>query len=322
MISIIIPVYNCEQSISDCLDSLLCQTYKDIEIIVVDDGSTDKSAAVVNNICLQYPNVFLLHKRNGGVSSARNFGIECANGEHLMFVDADDIILNNHYIEEFAQRRDSDYVVSGLTNRKYLQNGEHTDLESRLEEAIGNEAQSLPYAFFVNGFVHTSCSKLYKKVIIDQNSIRFPKVRLSEDSFFNVEYLKHINMWELLNGTGYCYIHRHSGENATAKYNPSDIDAYIRLYDAMCELPVSEAIVDKTLYAQFLAICLRCLRSQQLSYLEKKSEIRRILQKPNVRIVLRRTRTTTGEWITGLIVSTGSLLLYKLWGELIKLKSK
>ncbi len=92
LISIIIPAYNIENYIAKCLDSLLNQTYKNLEIIVVDDGSSDNTGNVIDNYVSKYENIKVIHKNNGGVSAARNSGIEVANGDYIGFVDGDDTV--------------------------------------------------------------------------------------------------------------------------------------------------------------------------------------------------------------------------------------
>lgn len=92
LISIIIPAYNIENYIAKCLDSLLNQTYKNLEIIVVDDGSSDNTGKIIDDYACKYNNIKAIHKKNGGVSAARNSGIEVANGDYIGFVDGDDTI--------------------------------------------------------------------------------------------------------------------------------------------------------------------------------------------------------------------------------------
>ena len=91
-LSIIVPLYNVEKYIEKCILSLVNQDFRDYEIIVVNDGSPDESANIVNELKIKYPNVLLFHKENGGLSSARNFGLEKAKGEYVWFVDSDDWI--------------------------------------------------------------------------------------------------------------------------------------------------------------------------------------------------------------------------------------
>ena len=96
-ISIIVPVYNTEKYLSKCLNSLIKQTYKDIEIIVVNDGSKDKSLEIAKKFAKQDNRIKVFNKENGGLSSARNFGIEKASGEYIGFVDSDDYIKENMF---------------------------------------------------------------------------------------------------------------------------------------------------------------------------------------------------------------------------------
>lgn len=90
LVSVVIPVYNVESYLSKCLDSLVNQSYKNIDVILVDDGSTDTSPIICDNYSAKYPNINVIHQKNAGVSAARNKGIDSANGKYIYFVDPDD----------------------------------------------------------------------------------------------------------------------------------------------------------------------------------------------------------------------------------------
>ena len=116
-VSIIVPVYNVEQYLSKCLESLVNQTLDDLEIIVVNDGSKDDSAQIAQRYAAQYPDkVRYLEKENGGLSDARNFGIDYANGAYLAFVDSDDFVLPTMMEEmyELCQKHDADIAICNL----------------------------------------------------------------------------------------------------------------------------------------------------------------------------------------------------------------
>lgn len=102
LVSIIVPVYNVEKFIEKCVNSLMNQSHKDIEIILVDDGSPDQSTEIIDRIAIEDQRVHVIHQQNKGVSAARNAGLQCATGEYVMFVDGDDW-------------GDSDYVAYFLT---------------------------------------------------------------------------------------------------------------------------------------------------------------------------------------------------------------
>lgn len=95
MVSIIVPIYNAEQYISKCIESILAQTYRDFELILVDDGSTDMCGKICDEYAKQDSRVHVIHQENKGVSAARNAGISLAKGEYIMFVDSDDFITEN-----------------------------------------------------------------------------------------------------------------------------------------------------------------------------------------------------------------------------------
>ena len=98
-VSVIVPVYNAEKYLSECVDSILAQTLRDIEVLLVDDGSTDGSPVLCDNYAKKDPRIKVIHKANGGVSSARNMGLSIASGDYFAFVDSDDIIDKNSYFK-------------------------------------------------------------------------------------------------------------------------------------------------------------------------------------------------------------------------------
>ena len=101
MVTVIVPIYNCEDKLDRCVNSIQNQTYKNLEIILVNDGSKDKSGAVCDRLAASDDRIIVVHKKNGGVSSARNKGLELAKGEYIQFVDADDF-LSEHMTERMV----------------------------------------------------------------------------------------------------------------------------------------------------------------------------------------------------------------------------
>ena len=115
-ISVIIPVYNVEKYISRCLDSILNQSYKNVEIIIINDGSTDKSGLICDEYSKRYDNIRVFHKENGGVSSARNLGITVAKGEYITFADPDDFLNKDMYkiLYDNAKNNNSDITICSV----------------------------------------------------------------------------------------------------------------------------------------------------------------------------------------------------------------
>ena len=116
LISVIVPVYNVEQYIHQCVDSILSQTYKNLEIILVDDGSPDNCPAICDEYARNDDRVKIIHQENGGISAARNSALDLCTGEYIAFVDSDDWIESNAYEEMMSemQKKDLDVVFCGV----------------------------------------------------------------------------------------------------------------------------------------------------------------------------------------------------------------
>lgn len=185
MISVIVPVYKVEKYLSRCIESILNQTFTDFELILVDDGSPDQSGVICDSYAKKDNRIHVIHKENGGLSSARNAGIEAAQGEYVFFVDSDDIIheqsLEILYREIQSKHAD---IVMGLISR-------FSD-ELELKKSILREYECKSYSniellnlFFEDSIpifnLISACGKLIKKEFFD--NIRFPIGRLFEDEF-------------------------------------------------------------------------------------------------------------------------------------------
>lgn len=204
-ISVIVPVYNVEKYLCSCIDSILAQTFTDFELLLIDDGSRDKSG----EICDEYANkdcrVKVFHKENGGVSSARNLGIDESKGKYLFFVDSDDII-SSFYIEMFVnyiKKNDSVCVVCKYTNRLSLLKNQIDSIKTKemtssefLDEIWISEGK-------LDGYLWNKMFK--RKILIDLN-IRFDeKVSIWEDMLFVVEYFVNISTVVFVDAVLYYY---------------------------------------------------------------------------------------------------------------------
>lgn len=190
LISVIVPVYNAEESIQRCLHSLTQQTYQNIEIVVVDDGSPDRSGDIAAQCAETDSRIVVIRQANGGASAARNTGIEAAKGEYLCFVDADDYV-DDSYINNFAKgiSPEVDMVFQGICelkgNRAFrLIPQARYYPKAAICEAIA-DINTLSYTLF--GYV---CTKLYRREIIMRHHLRFRcDISLSEDRIFALQYL-------------------------------------------------------------------------------------------------------------------------------------
>lgn len=212
LISIIVPVYNADQYIDKCIDSIRNQSYTNFELLLIDDGSVDNSASICKRYAEEDSRIKYIYKRNGGVSSARNLGIENATGKWVCFVDSDDYI-------------DSDYLLNfGVTNDDhitlYAQGYKIICQEIIIKEPskVGIFDKKDAYDILEQSdILNSPVFKLYNKDIIDNNKLRFDKtVSYGEDHLFSMDYLKFSNKTVIMDFCGYNYV-RHN--NSLTKRN-------------------------------------------------------------------------------------------------------
>ena len=191
LVSIIIPVYNVEKYLEECLESACNQTLKDIEIICVDDGSTDRSREIIVSYAERDPRIYLIDSPHGGASSARNRGIEHARGTYIQFLDSDDYIepMMSSIMYSTMTTHNVDIVMCGITTL-YEEGQEYRDKEA-LEYYYKKEREGL-YTINVATMAYTLasvCVKMIKKTVLDAYNIRFLENKTYEDNYFTLAYL-------------------------------------------------------------------------------------------------------------------------------------
>lgn len=216
LISVIVPVYNVEKFLNQCVDSILAQTYKNFELILVDDGSKDKSGDICDDYAKNDTRIRVFHKENGGVSSARNYGLDNAQGEYVCFVDSDDWV-DETYIEDMVKFGEYDLVMQGMkfNNKawKYTKKLYNSTIEILQALTLSVEKRD----FLFNG----PYSKLYRFNIIRNKKLKFnEKIWLGEDFLFNINYLGFARNAYLANTCSYNY--RTTPDSLTHKFAPID----------------------------------------------------------------------------------------------------
>lgn len=214
-VSIIVPVYNVEAYLRPCIESLIGQTYKNIELLLIDDGSTDGSGTICDEYAAQDPRIRIWHKENGGVSSARNAGIDMASGEYLIFVDSDDWVLPE-LISSYMKRASSDVVV--LSNHT----ADKEQLRKNVQRELGDKADIYERTgfmrFFCDDHVNSPVDKLYCTEIIRKYKIRFVEGKsLGEDLLFNLDYLRYApEKYQVIQPPLYYYRENRDGSLSTS----------------------------------------------------------------------------------------------------------
>lgn len=222
LVSIIVPIYNVEKYIVRCVESIINQTYKNIEVILVDDGSTDNSLTIITtrylNICT------IISKQNGGLSSARNTGLERCSGEYLLFVDSDDWIVPNavELLVENMLAYKSDICCfrfkTANAKREYL-------LGNDLKKTIINDEDEIVKNGLLGKDIKTSaCSRIYRRSVLKKNNLRFCEGIINEDYVFTAMLLPALKKVSFINKPLY-YVEQRFG-SISRKYIPSNISIY------------------------------------------------------------------------------------------------
>ena len=253
LVSVIVPVYNVERYIKECIESILQQTYKNIELIVIDDGSPYNSAAIVDEIVKNDSRVRLITRENGGVSSARNVGLDSANGEYVVFVDADDFLAKDaiKYLVWLACKTESDFCFS---KNCFTQGNEQQIEKDRIERLSPEEAVAL----LISPKVIVGCwNKIYSLDFLKRNGIRF-----SETLFYG-EGLNFITVCAMKSasigvGERKTYYYRRSNEaSATTKFDIQKMyNGEKALHKIKKEITIKSDLIDNMFDFHMALFCL------------------------------------------------------------------
>ncbi|SHE37265.1 glycosyltransferase family 2 protein [Clostridium fallax] len=222
-ISVIVPVYNVENYIKECLDSLFSQTLEELEIIIVNDGSKDNSLTIIEDLIKNKSNVKLINKENEGLGAARNTGLNYATGEYVAFIDSDDFVNINMFKDMYnlAKRESSDIVTCG--NIRFY-DGDIIKSKTSKEYKVYNSEEALKLFLqkkIIEGF---AVDKIYKKSLFIDNNIRYPEGKYYEDMEATVRLLFYANKITTLNSEFYYY--RQRAGAITKVYNKKMIDDF------------------------------------------------------------------------------------------------
>lgn len=266
LVSIIIPAYNCELYIERCLESIISQTYKKIEIIVIDDGSQDNTSVICDTIAMREKRMSVVHQENSGVSISRNKGLELARGEYILFSDADDWYETDAVcnLVECIEENDSDMVLGNILHwdgtiiesmRPKLSAGVITLKEFMVSYILIYKTEHMIGAPF---------AKLYKKRIIDEYKVRYESEEsYAEDFMFNIQYYMHCKKLAIVDGAVYNY--RVESPGSLSKRNIMFYNKMLNrqkvMLNGLCELAkIADVNVNLVKDVFSLYFCTRLLR--------------------------------------------------------------
>lgn len=217
-ISIVVPIYNAEIYLEECINSLINQTEKNIEIILINDGSTDSSGKICDNYAMKDSRIKVIHKINEGQAVAKNIGIDLANGEYIGFLDSDDYIKKTMYekLYNIAIKYDCDLVGCKMVDQygKSLYNYFYTPKYIY----SNNDLYTYIYPWYFKGEIESfSANKIYKLKILKDNNIKFPLISHEEDTVLNMLFFEQCKKFIYIDEA--LYIYRQHFTNITTKIN-------------------------------------------------------------------------------------------------------
>lgn len=277
LVTIIVPVYNVEKYIYECVDSLIKQTYKNIEIILIDDGSKDKSGTICDNYAASDARIKVIHKQNEGLGFARNTGLKAAQGNFVTFIDSDD-------------KADAD-LVENLVNGIYEANGDTCiggfkrisangviGFEERYDKAVfeGKNVYNNLFARMLgsapdkhDAIRMSVWNVMYSMDIVRRHNIEFlsERVFISEDIIWDSEYYKYAKKAIVIDSTAYNY--RITPGSLTQKYKPDMLEKICVLYNEMCNRLSGDKTKITRLQRQFFVNLKACIKQENSSVSHK-----------------------------------------------------
>ena len=274
--SVIIPVYNVEKYIDRCLKSIISQNYDDLEIIVVDNGSTDSSGSICDTYANEHSNISVYHIENHGVGSARNFGLSKARGEFIYFVDSDDYLVGNLFAEfEDKLAPDLDLLVFSYYNSFEQEMTERNRTKKSLPHSgiyDKNDFIKIFTDLLLSDMLYTVWNKFYRREFLLENNFSFEQYELGEDVRFNLDVYREVNKIYLSQDSYYVYVIGRKG-SAMSGYNPKRLQYQLqelKLVDSLLkDWHIDSSNLDNTVKARILMSNIYNISKQKLPVTNK-----------------------------------------------------
>lgn len=284
LISVILPIYNVEKYIVRCLNSVLRQTYTNIEIILVDDGSTDNCQKICDEYAKNDNRIKVIHKKNGGLSDARNAGIKIAKGKYITLIDSDDYVENDYVEFLYSLIKESNAEISICSHTVLYENG--TKLEKATHEnSILDPKTTLKRILYDDGIDLSAWAKMYKKELFD--TVQYPKGRLFEDAATTYLLIDQCDKIAIGSESKYYYIIR-SNSITTKSFSPKKMQL-IDSTKEMCEYvkdkyPDLEKAADRRLMYAYLSTLSQLANSKD-KYPKEQKELMKYIKENRKRIL-------------------------------------
>lgn len=309
-LSLIIPAYNVAPYLESCIDSIAANTYQDYEILLIDDGSTDETGTIGDNLARKYEKIRVFHTENRGLCAARNLGLEHAKGKYIGFVDSDDLVAPNMLEALVSNMTDDVQMVACF----FVRCGRTDRLADNPSSQSAHKADSRETARQVlyGGYGCNVWNKIFRKSVLDEHGIRFrTTVAVAEDLYFVTDYLPHCKQAVFIDGQLYYYIMNDGSIMNTFRENQSISAKYVGLprawsYTAEVVQPISNELViyARSRAAMFYQTVLRKLENPSPEYIAEA-----VAYVKKHRSVLLRYRWGWKYYLSAMVLGLG----YELW---------
>lgn len=319
LVSVIVPVYNVEKYLDVCVQSILKSTYQELEVILVDDGSSDSSGAICDEWAKKDNRVRLIHKQNGGLSDARNVGVKESLGSYITFVDSDDYISESFISDLYDSIKESqsDIAIAPMCHVKETTN-DIISFDKHLCCKILNSRIAIISSLYQKDFSCNAPSKLFKKEIFEK--IRFPVGRVSEDLAVCHLLLERASSITFINKFGYFY--RQREKSIMHLFNPKRLDAFLWLDEMMYRYKSDEEII-KAIQCRTINIAIHLAIDipNRDEFISEYRIIWRHIRDNRIGVIFN-SHARSRERIASIISFLGERVLKKIWNSRIALKRK
>lgn len=253
LISVIVPVYNLESYIEDCLWTISKQTYDEIEVIIVDDGSTDNSGLICEKIARLDNRITVFHKQHEGLSVARNYGIDRAKGKYLVFIDGDDQV-DSSMIKHLYSLIKEESAQIGICDFVHCYDPSEITYINEGKRKVYGSSEAVTEMLYQRTFLASVCAKIFQTELFQ--GVKFPKGFKFEDSAIMCRILESAEKIAYSDACLYAYIHR-EGTITTTPFSDGDFDVITISKSIKKYYRTAEASVRKAAYAYFINSCMR-----------------------------------------------------------------
>lgn len=243
LVSIVVPVYNAKDYLEACLDSIINQSYENIEIILIDDGSNDGSGDILDLYATKDNRIRVVHNTNHGVSYTRNYGVKFATGSKILFIDSDDTV-DLDYVKKLVVPLESgvcDLVICGINDVKVATNRMRP---RKFPEKLTGKLQEDFCALFIMPIITGPVTKLYDTNILRRNNICFSEdISFNEDVMFNLHYLKYVDNYKIVKESLYNYLRRPS-QSLSKNRSEKNFESVLKVANELRDFVTSKNIVN------------------------------------------------------------------------------